>query len=114
VVDVQGGAGILACHLAEILGELNQRCLFPVFPASPLWQNPDEMALTPGSRLGPNDVIAPIGAGGTGEVYRARDTRLDRIVALKLSKAQFGERFEREARGVASLNHPATLLRSKQ
>ena len=64
------------------------------------------MALTPGTRLGPYEVQTPLGAGGMGEVYRARDTRLDRLVALKvLSSAQTGdtasrERFEREARAI--------------
>jgi serine/threonine protein kinase len=62
--------------------------------------------LTPGTRLGPYEVLAPLGSGGMGEVYAARDTRLDRRVAIKISKAQFSERFEREARAVAALNHP--------
>jgi serine/threonine protein kinase len=50
--------------------------------------------------------VSPIGAGGRGEVYRARDPRLGRDVAIKVSAAQFSERFEREARAVAALNHP--------
>jgi hypothetical protein len=62
--------------------------------------------MTPGTKLGPYEIIAPIGAGGMGEVYRARDTRLGREVAIKFSKEQFSERFEREARAVAALNHP--------
>src|SRR5580700_9694970 len=64
------------------------------------------MSLAPGDKLGPYEILAPIGAGGMGDVYRARDTRLDRIVAIKTSKEQFDERFEREARAVAALNHP--------
>jgi predicted Ser/Thr protein kinase len=56
--------------------------------------------------LGPYELIALIGAGGMGEVYKARDTRLDRLVAVKVSQAQFSERFEREARAAAALNHP--------
>jgi Tol biopolymer transport system component len=70
------------------------------------------MALTPGSRLGPYEIQAPIGAGGMGEVYRARDTRLDRIVAIKVlpehlsGSPEVRARFEREARAVSSLNHP--------
>src|SRR6266581_2174996 len=64
------------------------------------------MTLSAGTRLGPYEILAPIGAGGMGEVYRARDTRLDRIVAVKLCAEQFNERFEREARAVAALNHP--------
>jgi eukaryotic-like serine/threonine-protein kinase len=69
------------------------------------------MALASGTRLGPYEIIAAIGAGGMGEVYKARDTRLDRIVAIKVLAAHLAdqpelrERFEREARTVASLNH---------
>jgi serine/threonine-protein kinase len=63
------------------------------------------MALAPGTRLGPYEIIAPLGAGGMGEVYKARDTRLNRIVAIKVSNEQFSERFEREAHAVAALNH---------
>ncbi len=64
------------------------------------------MALQPGDKLGPYEILAPIGKGGMGEVYKARDTRLDRSVALKVSDAQFSERFEREAKAIAALNHP--------
>jgi Tol biopolymer transport system component/predicted Ser/Thr protein kinase len=64
------------------------------------------MSLTAGTRLGPYEILALIGAGGMGEVYRARDTRLGRDVAIKVSAQQFTERFEREARVVAALNHP--------
>jgi serine/threonine protein kinase len=70
------------------------------------------MPLAPGTRLGPYEIIAPIGAGGMGEVYRARDTRLDRTVALKVLVQHLGDtpemrqRFEREARSVSSFNHP--------
>jgi eukaryotic-like serine/threonine-protein kinase len=63
------------------------------------------MTLRPGERLGPYEILEPIGAGGMGDVFRARDTRLDRIVAIKTSKTEFSERFEREARAVAALNH---------
>ena len=63
------------------------------------------MSMTPGTLLGPYEILAPIGEGGMGDVYRARDTRLNRIVALKTSKTEFSERFEREARAVAALNH---------
>ena len=64
------------------------------------------MPLSPGDRLGPYEIVSPIGAGGMGEVYKALDKRLDRMVALKVSKAEFTERFAREARTVAQLNHP--------
>src|SRR4030088_2918293 len=70
------------------------------------------MPLTAGNKLGPYEIVAPLGAGGMGEVYRARDTRLDRTVALKILPAQFSgdpirkQRFEREAKTISSLNHP--------
>jgi eukaryotic-like serine/threonine-protein kinase len=64
------------------------------------------MPLSIGDKLGPYEILAKIGAGGMGEVYKARDTRLDRIVAIKVSAQQFTERFEREARAIAALNHP--------
>ena len=63
------------------------------------------MPLAPGTRLGPYEITVPLGAGGMGEVYKARDTRLNRIVAIKVSNEQFSERFEREAHAVAALNH---------
>jgi serine/threonine protein kinase len=64
------------------------------------------MPLSVGDRLGPYEIIEPLGAGGMGVVFKARDTRLDRIVAIKISNEQFTERFELEARAVAALNHP--------
>src|SRR5580765_1139959 len=70
------------------------------------------MPLAAGARLGPYEIVAPLGQGGMGEVYRARDTRLDRIVAVKVlpvelaADPQFRERFEREARLISSLSHP--------
>ena len=73
------------------------------------------MALTPGTKLGPYEIVAPIGAGGMGEVYRAKDTRLGRDVALKILPESFARepdrlrRFEQEARAVAALNHPNIL-----
>ncbi|MGI8784391.1 MAG: protein kinase domain-containing protein [Acidobacteriota bacterium] len=73
------------------------------------------MALAAGTRLGPYEVLAPIGAGGMGEVYRARDTRLGRDVAVKILPIAFARdperlrRFEQEARAVAALNHPNIL-----
>jgi serine/threonine-protein kinase len=62
--------------------------------------------LDAGDKLGPYEILSPLGEGGMGEVWKARDTRLDRIVALKVSKREFTERFEREARAISALNHP--------
>jgi Tol biopolymer transport system component/predicted Ser/Thr protein kinase len=64
------------------------------------------MLLAEKTRFGPYEIIALLGAGGMGEVYEARDTRLDRAVAVKVCKGRFTERFEREARAISSLNHP--------
>lgn len=64
------------------------------------------MPLAAKTRLGPYELIALVGAGGMGEVYEARDTRLDRTVAIKICNGRFTERFEREARAISSLNHP--------
>ena len=64
------------------------------------------MTLSPGTRLGPYEISAQIGVGGMGEVYRAHDVRLRRDVAIKTSIERFSERFEREARAIAALNHP--------
>ncbi len=73
------------------------------------------MQVAPGTRLGPYEILAPLGAGGMGEVYRARDTRLDRTVAIKILPTAFAsdaerlQRFEQEARAIAALNHPNIL-----
>src|SRR5690242_14670326 len=70
------------------------------------------MTLTSGTKLGPYEIVAPLGAGGMGEVYRARDTRLERAVAIKILPAHMSadparkQRFEREAKAISSLNHP--------
>src|SRR5262245_3289319 len=64
------------------------------------------MPLSTGTRLGPYEILAPLGAGGMGEVYKARDARLDRTVAVKVCAEQFSERFAREAHSIAALNHP--------
>ena len=74
------------------------------------------MSLAPGTKLGPYEIVSPLGAGGMGEVWRARDTRIDRAVALKVLPEEFFEseerrgRFEREARMLASLNHPGIAV----
>lgn len=64
------------------------------------------MPLSAGDKLGPYEILGPLGEGGMGEVWKARDTRLDRIVAIKKSHNRFSERFEREAHAIAALNHP--------
>src|SRR6516225_6449074 len=70
------------------------------------------MALAPGTKLGPYEIQSPLGAGGMGEVYRAKDTRLERTVAIKILPAEVAkdavrkQRFEREAKTISSLNHP--------
>jgi len=70
------------------------------------------MALDPGTRLGPYEILSPLGAGGMGELYKARDTRLDRTVALKVlpsglaAHPERGEHFEREAKSISQLSHP--------
>ncbi|MCI0446198.1 serine/threonine protein kinase, partial [bacterium] len=72
----------------------------------------ETMPLAAGQKLGPYEISAPLGAGGMGEVYRARDTRLGREVAIKILPAEFSsnqnrlERFEQEARAASALNHP--------
>src|SRR5688572_27503854 len=68
--------------------------------------------LSAGTRLGPYEILAPLGAGGMGEVYKARDTRLDRMVAVKVilttvaATPEFRDRFDREARAISALDHP--------
>src|SRR6202142_4581339 len=70
------------------------------------------MPLAPGTKLGPYEILSPLGAGGMGEVYRARDTRLDRLVAIKILPAHLSAdperklRFEREAKTISTLNPP--------
>jgi len=70
------------------------------------------MLLVTGTRLGPYEIVAALGAGGMGEVYKARDTRLDRTVAIKIlpealaADPQFRDRFDREARAISQLDHP--------
>jgi eukaryotic-like serine/threonine-protein kinase len=92
--------------------DCNERAGLPVAQGGPARGTLRAMPLPAGTRLGPYEILAPIGAGGMGEVYRARDTRLDRTVAVKVlpshvaSQPEVRQRFEREARAVSSLNHP--------
>ncbi len=73
------------------------------------------MSIASGTRIGPYEILSPIGAGGMGEVYRARDSRLQRDVAIKVLPQDFSKdaerarRFEQEARAIAALNHPNIL-----
>src|ERR1700733_11995336 len=89
-----------------------RNCANPPVGARSLRYNPRPMALVSGTKLGPHEIVAPLGAGGMGEVYRARDARLGRDVAIKIlpqhlsSNPQLRERFDREARAISSLNHP--------
>jgi len=83
----------------------------PVLVDEPAWQAAGELLdndpiVVTGEQLGPYRIEGMLGAGGMGQVYCARDTRLDRQVAIKISREEFGERFGREARAVAALNHP--------
>ncbi len=99
-------------HRTTLRGRPREFCL------RALPQNPSRgiisglMPLVAGTQLGPYEIIAPLGAGGMGEVYRAKDTRLDRTVAIKILPTQFTsdpaskQRFEREAKTISSLNHP--------
>src|SRR5437867_2977848 len=64
------------------------------------------MRLATGTKVGPYEILSVIGVGGMGEVYRAHDKRLGRDVAIKASRERFSDRFEREARAIAALNHP--------
>jgi serine/threonine-protein kinase len=64
------------------------------------------MALAVGGKLGPYEILAPLGAGGMGEVYKARDTRINRTIAVKVAKERFSDRSHKGAEAIAALNHP--------
>jgi Tol biopolymer transport system component/tRNA A-37 threonylcarbamoyl transferase component Bud32 len=96
----------LRSEVEELLAQDTSRAGILDRPAADLLNDSSVQMLGAGAQLGPYKVEALIGAGGMGEVWKARDTRLNRIVAIKISKEQFTERFEREARAVAALNHP--------
>src|SRR5215467_12367877 len=81
------------------------RAALPGHPA-PAAPHSLTMSLAPSTRLGPYEILSPLGAGGMGEVYHARDPRMGRDVAIKVSAERFSDRFEREVHAVAALNHP--------
>src|SRR4029434_1790691 len=83
------------------MGDLMCRRLYVPF----VIESRDSVALSPGDALGPYEIQALVGKGGMGEVYRAHDSRLNRDVAIKVSNVEFTERFTREARAIAALNH---------
>src|SRR5262249_35912275 len=91
------------------------RLLVSPHPVRALPRHGIELSLSTGSRLGPYEIVAPLGAGGMGEVYRARDPKLGREIAIKVLPASVAEdqgrrqRFEQEARAASSLNHPNIL-----
>jgi eukaryotic-like serine/threonine-protein kinase len=74
--------------------------------------NPSRLRLDHGTRLGPYEVISPIGSGAMGEVWEGRDSRLDRRAVINVAREQFSDRFDREARAVAALNHPRHGIQS--
>src|ERR1035438_5352977 len=82
----------------------------------PAWEGYASTVFSVGMLLGPYKIERKIGEGGMGEVYRATDTRLARAVAIKTCRQEFGERFQREARAIASLNHPhiCSIYRSEE
>jgi serine/threonine protein kinase len=116
-VGVRGAASAIARSFGDRLAQTTVRFAhiprrLPSFHRMIQPLHPDLVPLKSGFRLGPYEVIAPLGAGGMGEVYRAKDTRLDRTVAIKVlpahvaSDPSFRDRFEREAKVISSLDHP--------
>jgi serine/threonine-protein kinase len=91
---------------SEVLSLLANGDTPSAFVDRPAWEAQDASLLSPGSVLGPYEVVRHIATGGMGEVYEARDTRLLRTVAIKTGREKFSARFEREARAIGALNHP--------
>jgi predicted Ser/Thr protein kinase len=101
-----GDAGLQG-EVASLLANHQEATDFEPWAAAAAAQLIDRSAsLKAGQRLGPYEILVPIGKGGMGEVYKARDTRMGRDVAIKISPERFSERFDREVRAVAALNHP--------
>jgi predicted Ser/Thr protein kinase len=101
-----GSDGALRKEIESLLAEATEGQGLLDQPAAALLAEFGTIELNSGTRLGPYQIEAVIGQGGMGKVYRARDTRLGRVVAIKTSSARFIQRFEREARAIAALNHP--------
>jgi serine/threonine protein kinase len=91
---------------SEVLSLLANGDTPSAFVDHPAWEAQEVSLLSPGSVLGPYEIVRRIATGGMGEVYEARDTRLLRTVAIKTGREKFSARFEREARAIAALNHP--------
>jgi len=91
---------------SEVLSLLANGDTPSAFVDRPAWEAQEVSLLSPGSVLGPYEIVRRIASGGMGEVYEARDTRLLRKVAIKTGREKFSARFEREARTIAALNHP--------
>jgi WD40 repeat protein/predicted Ser/Thr protein kinase len=107
VREACGGDTELQREVSSLLANHNEAGDVEPWAAAAAAQLIDRSAwLKAGQRLGPYEIVAPVGKGGMSEVYKARDTRLKRDVAIKVCAAQFSERFEGEARVIASLNHP--------
>ena len=96
----------LRCQVQVLLDQDSEREGILDRDADELLRSTSDTAVLPGIQFGPYRVVAPLGKGGMGEVFRAVDTRLNRPVALKICSGVFGARFEREARAIAALNHP--------
>jgi serine/threonine-protein kinase len=91
---------------SEVLSLLANGDAPSAFVDRPAWEAQEVSLLSPGSVLGPYEIVRRVATGGMGEVYEARDTRLLRTVAIKTGRQKFSARFEREARAIAALNHP--------
>src|SRR5215469_5282710 len=109
---LEHGASVLADADPDVRGEV-EAMIAKGFGRAVLDQTATDLKhesgtprLTPGSQLGPYQVEGMLGKGGMGQVFRARDPRLGRSVAIKVSQQRFAERFEREAKAIAALNHP--------
>src|SRR5258707_11444418 len=87
-------------------GNFGESPLFVSSSSSDQGSTPDVTAIAPGAQLGPYEIRSLLGRGGMGEVYKAFDSRLQREIAIKVSTERFSQRFEREARTIATLNHP--------